>query len=351
MNRRNFFVSASRYSAAGLFVASGGGWALASESKGHGEDKGHGEKPKDHGAKPAEKGHGEKPAESKGGGGHGEKPAAAADKGHGGGEAKPAAAHGNAPAKPAAPKPAPKVAEKPKPAPRSRVARTASPTQAGSSAAAKSAKEELRPATVEEIYAELKAGNKRFVTGKMRHPNMSGTRVRQTGREGEHPLAVVLCCADSRVAPELILDQGIGDLFTVRVAGNVANPGEVASVEYAVDHLRAPLVVVMGHSECATVRSVVDGTRMLGELGEWARNIKMALQRTRFAAPSLTGRPLMTAVTQMNVWESIEDMLKGSAALRDRLRAGELHIVGATYQVETGEVNWMGAHPDQCDFV
>ncbi len=336
MNRRYFFVSASKYSV-GLAMAGAGG-LLASESKPHGgADKGHEAKPADkgHGAKPAaDKGHGDK-------GGHGEKPAAAAKPAEAAHvpEATKPAAH-PAPAKTAAPKPA----AKPKPA-RAAATRPAQPAQAVSEKPL-----ELRPHTAEEVLTELKAGNKRFVSGKPRHPNISNLRVRQTGREGEHPFAVLLTCSDSRVPPELVFDQGLGDIYTVRMAGNVANADQIASIEYAVDQSRAPLVVVMGHTECNTIRSMVEG-RVSQAMSRVLGNVKQAFDRTRYGAPSLTGKPLLTAVTQMNVWESIEDMLRGSAVLRDKLRTSEVRIVGANYQVETGEVSWMGAHPDQCDFV
>lgn len=356
MNRRNFVMAASRLSMAGLAAASG---ALASESKPHGDSKGHGDA-KGHDAKPADKGHEAKPADK----GHGEKPKAA--DAHGGEKAKPAGdghspakaaeakdAHPNPAAGPAAPKPAPKPAVAAKPAPKPKPARAAAAAKSAPKPAAASADAavELRPHSAQEVYAELKAGNKRFVTSQMRHPNTSNLRVRQTAREGQRPFAVLLTCADSAVPPEIIFDQGVGDIYTVRVAGNVANRDQIASVEYAVQSFEAPLVVVMGHTGCSTVKAVVDGSLLPPEFAQLVRNIKSAFSRTRYGAPQLSGKPLLNAVVQMNVWESIEGMLKGSAALRDRVRGGELKIIGANYQIDTGEITWMGAHPDQCDFV
>lgn len=311
----------------------GTGALIASESKPHGEkpaEKGHGEKaPEKAAAKPAEKSHGE---------GHGEKPAAA-PKPHAPEATKPPAeaAH-KAPVKPkpvAKAKPVKASAGHGRPAPSSAVAKEA----------------ESRPQGAEEVYAELKAGNRRFVSGKMRHPNLSNPRIRQTGRDGDRPLAVLLCCADSRVAPELVFDQGVGDLFAIRVAGNVANGDEIGSVEYAVDQLHAPLVVVMGHTECDAVKAIVEGRPVSAALDRMVANIRSAFLRTRAGAPTLKGKSLLKAVGQMNVWASIEETLKGSATVRDLVRSGELKIIGAEYLVETGEVSWMGPHPDQCDFV
>lgn len=371
MNRRNFVVSASRISIAGLAAASGA--LVASESKGHGEAKGHGDgkgeakaEAKGHDAKPADKGHGEKPKAAEGHGekpkaaeGHGEKPKAA--EGHGTEKAKSADAHapakaaeakdahpnpaaGHAPAK-AAPKPASAAA---KPTPKPRAARPAAPAGSKNGDAALAA---MRPHSAQEVFDELKAGNKRFVTSQVRNSNTSNARMRQAAREGQRPYAVLLTCADSSAPPELIFDQGVGDIYTVRVAGNVANRDQIASVEYAVQSFDAPLVVVMGHTGCSTVKAVVDGSLLPPEFTQLVRNIKSAFSRTRYGAPGLSGRPLLNAVVQMNVWESIESMLKNSAALRDRVRGGELKIIGANYQIDTGEVTWMGAHPDQCDFV
>jgi carbonic anhydrase len=309
MNRRHFFASASRYSAGVAGLLASGGLILASESKPHGEkpaDKGHGEK------KPAEKAHGEKP--------HAPKETKAP------------------PANPAAAKPTAKPPEKPAAAPPPKPAPKAARKSTRPRTAAKPAVAAARPRTAEAAFQELKAGNQRYIS------NRGGKNVRQTAG-GKDPYAVVLTCADSRVAPEVAFDQGLGDLFTIRVAGNVANSNEIASIEYAVNEFGAPLVVVMGHGQCNSVRAAVEsGSGIL-------RSLRQAFLRTRASDPGLRGKPLLSAVTQMNVWQSIEDMLKGSADLRERLRNGDLKIIGANFQPGSGEVSWLGPHPDECDFV
>ncbi|MDX1978700.1 MAG: carbonic anhydrase [Bryobacteraceae bacterium] len=310
MNRRHFFVSASRYSAGIAGVIASGGLLIASEAKPH-ADKGHGDK------KPAEKPHAEKP--------HAEKPHAPVET-----KAPPA---NPAAAKPA-PKPASKVHEKPHTAAAPRPAKKAARSRPKPVAAPS------RPRTAEAVFQELKAGNKRYLATRGRKP----AGVRQ-GADNQNPYAVLLTCADSRLPPEVVFDQGLGDLFTVRVAGNVANANEIASIEYAVGEMNTPLVVVMGHTECSAIKAVLGGG------GAVLESIRQAFTRTRTSDPGLRGKPLLNAVTQMNVWESIENMLKGGPLIRDLVRSGELKIVGANFQAGTGEVTWLGPHPDQCDFV
>ena len=121
------------------------------------------------------------------------------------------------------------------------------------------------PPTASAVPAELKAGNQHHVQHHYAHPHESDTRVRELV-SGQHPHAVVLSCADSRVPPEIVFDQGLGDLFTVRVAGNIAGDAEIASIEYAIEHLHTPLVVVMGHQSCGAVAAAIEGGEAPGHL-------------------------------------------------------------------------------------
>src|SRR5436190_1868071 len=108
------------------------------------------------------------------------------------------------------------------------------------------------------VISELKAGNAHHVAKQYRRPNQTEDRQRELA-SGQHPHAAILTCADSRVPPEIVFDQGLGDLFDVRVAGNVATDAEIASLEYAAEHLHTPLVVVMGHQRCGAVSAAVEG--------------------------------------------------------------------------------------------
>jgi carbonic anhydrase len=118
----------------------------------------------------------------------------------------------------------------------------------------------------DDARTQLMQGNARYVAAKMKHPTQSAERRIEVAK-GQHPVAVVLGCADSRVPPELLFDQGLGDLFTVRVAGNIADDAVIGSIEYALEHLGATLVMVLGHERCGAVQAAVD----LSESGGTAR--------------------------------------------------------------------------------
>ncbi|MBS1828723.1 MAG: carbonic anhydrase [Acidobacteria bacterium] len=197
----------------------------------------------------------------------------------------------------------------------------------------------------DDILQELKQGNKRFVSGRSMHPRMSLARLRETSSGGQHPFACILSCADSRVPPETVFDQGVGDLFTVRVAGNVANNDEIASLDYAIEHLNVPVVVVMGHTACGAVTAVVNEDRVPTSIAQLVKHIGEAVLRTRRYNPSLKGKDLVEESVRVNVWESVEDMLRGSEMIAARVRTGMLRVAGAVYHIDTGEVEWLGSYP------
>jgi carbonic anhydrase len=201
--------------------------------------------------------------------------------------------------------------------------------------------------TPEQIIARLKQGNARFQSGKGRHPHTDVARLHATARQGQHPEAIVLSCADSRVCPELLFDQGIGDLFTIRVAGNVCNEDEIGSIDYAAEHLHVSVCIVMGHSECGAVSAVVAGTKLHGGLEHLVVHIRQAVRTAHTQHPTLTGKALVAEAVHANVWEAIADMLQGSETVRERVRSGKLKVVGAVYDLDTGRVRWLGVHPRQ----
>ena len=120
-------------------------------------------------------------------------------------------------------------------------------------------------------------GNARFISGKTLSKDLSSTRRIDLMKNGQHPFAVIVSCSDSRVPPELLLDQALGDLFVIRVAGNVITPVELGSVEYAVEHLKAPLVVVLGHEGCGAVTAAVQGGEIPGSISAITDKIKPAV--------------------------------------------------------------------------
>jgi carbonic anhydrase len=193
----------------------------------------------------------------------------------------------------------------------------------------------------------LKEGNGRYVDGKLQHPHQDRARRALTTAQGQHPLATVLTCSDSRVPAEIIFDQGIGDIFVVRVAGNVAATDEIGSIEYAVDHLATPVVVVMGHTQCGAVTAVVDDSKLPPNIATLVEPIKPAVEKAREANPQAAKDVLLKAAITANVWQAVEDILRLSPIIREKVRDGKAQVVGALYDLDSGQVQWLGPHPDQ----
>jgi len=214
----------------------------------------------------------------------------------------------------------------------------AAPAAASGSAPGISADEALRI---------LKEGNARYVDGKPQHPHQGRERRALTAAQGQHPLAAVLTCSDSRVPAEIIFDQGIGDIFVIRVAGNVAATAEIGSIEYAADRLATPLVVVLGHTQCDAVTAVVDDAKLPPNIANLVEPIKPAVAKSREANPQAARDVLLNAAIQDNVWQSIDDMVKKSPSIREKVRDGKVRVLGALYDLDAGQVQWLGPHPEQ----
>lgn len=188
-----------------------------------------------------------------------------------------------------------------------------------------------------EAWATLQEGNMRYVSGKAIHPNQTIER-RKEVVSGQHPFATVLTCADSRVPPELLFDQGIGDLFVVRTAGAIADQGPVlGSIEYAAEHLGVPLLVVLGHQSCgavqATLQAASSGGTLPGHLGSISDTIMPAVQ----AAQGRPGDPLDNTV-RANVLEQVKLLSTSEPVLAKLVASGKLLIVGAYYSFQSGSV-------------
>ncbi|HEY9600123.1 MAG TPA: carbonic anhydrase [Allocoleopsis sp.] len=178
----------------------------------------------------------------------------------------------------------------------------------------------------------LMDGNQRFVKQKSKHPDQSKARMQEVA-QAQHPFATVLSCADSRVAPEILFDEGIGDLFDIRVAGNIVIPEVLGSIEYAVDILGTPVLMVLGHERCGAVTAAVQGERLPGHIGSFVKAIKPAIARTK----GQSGDPVNNAVVA-NVQYQIEKLKRSSTILSARSQNGKLKIVGGRYDLDTGEV-------------
>jgi carbonic anhydrase len=201
--------------------------------------------------------------------------------------------------------------------------------------------------SADEALELLRLGNSRFVNGTPQHPYQNQERRTLTASEGQKPLAVVLACSDSRVPVEVIFDRGIGDIFVVRVAGNVAGVDEIGSIEYAGDHLGAPLLVVLGHSKCGAVTAVAENAPLHGSMPALGDKIKPAVEKAAKDNPGLSGEALVGPAIKDNVWQAMEDLFHQSQIIRDRVKAGQLKVVGALYDIESGKVEWLGPHPAQ----
>lgn len=206
-------------------------------------------------------------------------------------------------------------------------------------AQAPTSKPPATPLTAEAVLTDLMDGNARFASGVVSSPRRAPKDFTALAA-GQRPEALVIGCSDSRVPPEILFDQGVGDLFVVRVAGNVVNDaGAVVkgSIEYAVAELKVPLVVVLGHSNCGAVKTAVqhitDNDPLPGAIGELVALIKPAVER----AKTQSGDTLENAV-RANVALGVERIKSLSPILSDAVAAGRVKVIGATYELHTGKV-------------
>lgn len=184
----------------------------------------------------------------------------------------------------------------------------------------------------------LQEGNARFVAGKTLHCDLR-QQVRDTAG-GQAPFAAVVGCIDSRVPPELVFDQRIGDIFAARVAGNIVNDDILGSLEFATQLAGARLIVVLGHTECGAVKGAVDDAR-LGHLTGLLAQIRPALTALKYeGVPSSKDKALVQRVAERNVQDTV-GRLERSPVLAGRIQAGQLKLAGAMHDVATGEIRWL----------
>ncbi|MHC5610597.1 MAG: carbonic anhydrase [Nostoc sp.] len=179
---------------------------------------------------------------------------------------------------------------------------------------------------------KLMDGNQRFVNHQPQYPDQTALRLQEVA-QAQHPFATILSCADSRVPAEIVFDQGIGDIFDVRIAGNIATHEAIGSIEYAVVLLGSPLLMVMGHERCGAVTAAVQNESLLGDISTFVKAIKPALKKVK----NQPGDAVENAVVA-NVQYQIE-RLKRSQLLTEQVRSGKLKIVGGRYDLDTGKVS------------
>lgn len=189
-----------------------------------------------------------------------------------------------------------------------------------------------RNLTGPDALQRLLDGNKRFMSGKLEHPNHC-EESRRGLVDGQDPLAVVLTCADSRVPPVDVFDQGLGDIFVVRVAGNIINDHILGSIEYAVAHLHTPLVMVMGHSSCGAVSAVAQGVKLDGHIASLTPSIDAALKKTK----GLEGHWTNNAA-KMLARTTAKKIAESEPIIADLVQEGRVLVVATYYDLESGEV-------------
>lgn len=182
---------------------------------------------------------------------------------------------------------------------------------------------------------KLEQGNKRFVKSQLKHPDQS-FKNRIEGLKGQHPFAVILTCSDSRVSPEIIFDQGLGDLFEVRNAGNVIDDHVIGSIEYAVAHLHSPVVIVLGHQDCGAVKAAIEHDEETPHIKSLVDAIAPAVKR----AEKLKGDLYDNAIRE-NIKLSVSELKKSKPILNNAFKQGKVEIIGAYYHIDSGEVEFL----------
>jgi carbonic anhydrase len=184
-----------------------------------------------------------------------------------------------------------------------------------------------------QVLQKLIEGNKRFSSSKQSHPNQDRER-RQELVKGQKPFAVIVGCSDSRIPPEIIFDQGLGDLFVIRVAGNVVDNVALGSIEYAVEHLGSQLIVVLGHSKCGAVTATVQGGAVHGHVESIVQAIKPAIDRAKELPGDLTDNTI-----KANARFVAGQIQSSGPILSEMVRLARIAVVSAYYDVESGEVH------------
>jgi len=193
--------------------------------------------------------------------------------------------------------------------------------------------------TADSALAQLKLGNAHHVKHGYRHPHETAARLRQLA-SGQHPHAQILSCSDSRVPPELIFDQGLGDLFIVRVAGNVAGDTQLGSLEYGAEHLHIPLLVVLGHQRCGALTAALQGGEARGHISVLVNLLRPAVEKSR----GMPGDAIENAV-KANVEMVVKQLRTSTPILAELVSQGKVKVVGAVYSLETGKVTWLPDSP------
>ena len=204
-----------------------------------------------------------------------------------------------------------------------------------------------------EALARLREGNRRFASGDRSRGALTSPSLRDLA-EGQQPFAAILGCSDSRVPVEIVFDQGLGDLFVIRVAGNIVAPSQVGSVEFAAERFGTRLVVVLGHSRCGAILATLEELQRPTE--NQSRNLRSIVDRVR---PSVEGllasglrhgdETLVQRAVRANIRASVDHLRHGSEVIEQLIKRDGLRVVGAEYSLETGVVDFFEGVPEAAD--
>lgn len=202
-----------------------------------------------------------------------------------------------------------------------------------------------------EALDRLREGNRRFAAGVRDDTPLHPARRRELAA-GQEPFAIILGCSDSRVPAEIVFDQGLGDLFVIRVAGNIVAPSQIGSVEFAAARYATPLVVVLGHSSCGAVQATIDELQRPSQ--DQSRNMRSIVDRIRPAVESLLHTELaeqpaalVRKAVRSNIRIAANQLRHGSEVLEQLIQRKELLVVGAEYSLDTGAVDFFDGIPDR----
>ena len=185
-----------------------------------------------------------------------------------------------------------------------------------------------------DAVSKLKEGNGRYTSGNLQHPGQTTERRAELTKD-QHPFAVILSCSDSRVPPEIVFDQGLGDLFVVRVAGNVIDDHGLGSIEYAVDYLGARLIVVLGHQSCGAVKAAKETIAAKGKAPGHIQSLVTAIKPVVEA----TAKDDLDTTVKANVKHVVQALRSSTPILKAKVDSGEVQVIGGYYSLDTGAVS------------
>ena len=187
-----------------------------------------------------------------------------------------------------------------------------------------------------EAISKLKEGNERYMSGNLQHPGQTTERRTELAKT-QHPFAGIVSCSDSRVPPEIVFDQGLGDLFIVRVAGNVINDEGLGSVEYTVDHLGTRLILVLGHQSCGAVEAARETIAAKGKAPGHIESLVTAIK----PAVEATAKDDLDTTVKANVKNVVKALRSSTPILKAKVDSGEIQLIGGYYSLDTGAVTFL----------